>query len=158
MPPSHKLVCFSYPHSSNIVNDPTLSASYQQPITPEPTTLVLPPASIPTRPSYLDAVRPSFTKNKTEKHFVPDWDKTYSTRLHVPTLSTFLIHCFYFNPDYAQQLIDYFNTSARVQPPLTITRPIIRHRRKRISHFEPQRSDPYFTCSCCHYNCPTHSL
>lgn len=158
MPASHKLVRFSYPHSSNIVNDSTLSPTHQQPSTPEPATISLPTTLIPTRPSYLDAVRPSFIKTKTEKHFIPDWQKTYSNHLHVPTLSTFLIHCFYFNPDHAQQLVNYFNISARVQPPLTLTRPIVRHRRKHISHFEPQRSDPYCTCSCCHYSCPTHSL
>lgn len=162
MSPSKKLVHFSYPHSSNIINDYTLSPSNKQPPTPEPHTVALPTTSIPTRPHYLDAVRPVYSGAWSKDHYDPDWEYKYfkpptGLGLHIPTISVFLIHTFFNNPDYAHRLIDYFNKSARVQPPLTITRPIVRHRHH-FSHFEPRRSDPYCTCSCCHYDCPTHSL
>lgn len=143
-------VRFDFPHKSNLVHRSSAPSPEHPPSKP--------PHEKP--PQYLDAVRPAYSG--TKRHYDPDWELRYckppiGLGLHVPTLSTFLVHCFFFNPDYAHNLLTYFNRSARVTPPLVITRPVVRHRRG-IIHFEPQRSDPYCTCSCCHYSCPTHSL
>lgn len=82
--------------------------------------------------------------------------------LHVPKLRGVIRSTFYFDIDGGRHFVDQFNRIFKAEPPLEFDWPIVTHpkrgKRKEVKHATTLRGDPYCTCSCCHHECPTHSL
>ncbi len=58
--------------------------------------------------------------------------------------------------DKVLKLVNTLNIEYHADPPIPV--PSDQWKAGKHQHFVPKRGDIYCTCSCCHYECPTHSL
>lgn len=123
--------------------------------TPDPAAATWTPPASPTPSSSTSTTASSPLDDLRLPFSLTPRDTDYSDRT-VPTISEFIRTSFYFRIPEARTFINNFNKIFKVTPPLKLDWLTLHSGLK--EHAAPRRGDPYCTCSCCHYNCPTHTL